>query len=115
MAGTATVQLVATVTGLLAGDRNYNPADNTSVTSPGVTELVTLSSGANTLTKPSGATFLLIIPPTSNTTITLKLKGVTGDTGVTIRKAQWTLLGLDDATVVITASGSLAGVELVWI
>lgn len=78
--------------------------------------LLSLASGANTITVPAGATFLVISPPTTNTTITLTLKGVTGDTGVQIAKATPTVLSLGTvSTFCLTASGILAGVEFIFL
>lgn len=78
--------------------------------------LLSLASGANTITVPAGATMCIIIPPTTNTTVTLTLKGVTGDTGVPIAKATPTVLTLGTlATFCLTASGILAGVEFLFL
>lgn len=86
--------------------------------SPGQTQIVTLSSGANTITPPSGGstpTAVTIIPPAGNTAL-ITLKGITGDTGVVLHKTDPTSIGLNSPTdtFVLTAGASIAGVRLVW-
>ena len=89
------------------------------LTAMGVDNLVTLSSGANTITPPSvsGLTIIgvTIIPPAGNTTL-ITLKGVTGDTGIPIHKTDPTSLGLNTTltTFVLTAAAQVNGVRLVW-
>jgi hypothetical protein len=88
-------------------------------TSPGMEELKTLASGANTITVPvvSGfaVTGVTIVPPAGNA-VALTLKGVTGDTGVRIHNTDPTSLGLDSAVVsfCLTAGSSVAGVRFYW-
>lgn len=85
MAGTVTVG--GFLNGLPIGQLNVGPfsltannGNNLQATS------VTLASGANTITVPSWAVGMLIIPNTNNTT-GLTLKGVTGDTGIALSPA----------------------------
>lgn len=91
--------------------------DNT--VSPGKTDIVSLSLGANTITAPviSGlvVTALTIIPPAANTVL-MTLKGVTGDTGITLHKTDPTSIALDTTFVslVINAAAAIAGVRLIW-
>lgn len=84
--------------------------------STGVFEVDTssLSSGDNTYTVPTGATMLVIIPATNNTTA-LKIKGNAGDTGVTISPSKPTILGLNTGTVILNAGGALSGVSRWWL
>ena len=94
----------------------YSAAANT--VSPGQTDLVTLASGANTITPPAGGSTpkaCTIIPPASNI-ITITLKGVTGDTGVSLHLTDPSsiALGSPTATFVLTAGAELAGVRLIW-
>jgi hypothetical protein len=82
-------------------------------------DLVTLSSGANTITPPASATACTIIFPETNTgvdEVLVTLKGVSGDTGVVLHPLDPTSVALNNAatTFVLTASASLAGVRLVW-
>jgi len=115
MAAAATVSLVGVISGLLSGTRNMQPADNTSAAAVGKHEKITLSSGANTITPPSGATMVLIVPPVANAQ-NMTLKGVTGDTGIALAKTQWVLLSLQSvSSFVITAGGTITDVEFNWI
>lgn len=79
--------------------------------------VVDLSSGANTITLPTGTTAVLIIPPDDNTE-TITLKGVTGDTGIIVQPDKPSLLPIDqsaDPTFVITAGAAIAGVRICFI
>lgn len=80
MAGSVVIQ--GFLTGTPSGSLNVGPftlqansGNNLQIQS------LTLASGANTITIPTWATGMLIIPNTSNA-VGLTLKGVTGDTGV---------------------------------
>ena len=91
--------------------------DNT--VSPAKTDIVSLSIGANTITAPAVSgiivTGLTIIPPAGNTSL-MTLKGVTGDTGITLHKTDPVSLSLDTTFVslVINAAAAIAGVRLIW-
>lgn len=105
-----------TFTGDQESSNNYAAASNAS--SPGQSDIITLASGANTITPPSGGTTpvaVTIIPPTGNTE-TITLKGVTGDTGVVLHKTDPTTIALNSPTdtFVLTASGTITGVRMVW-
>ncbi len=69
-------------------EATINPDPTTNTASPGSVDIVDLSSGANTITVPTGGgsipTACTIIPPTGNT-ISITLKGVTGDTGIRVQ------------------------------
>jgi hypothetical protein len=72
--------------------------------------VVDLASGANTITVPTWATGVLIIP-TSTNTVALTLKGVTGDAGIEIGPASPTLLtfaSTPPASFVITAASAVS-------
>lgn len=86
--------------------------------SPGKLDIVTLASGANTITPPTGGTSpvgVTIIPPAANV-IGVTLKGVTGDTGIALHLTHPTSLGLGSSTgtFVLTAASTIAGVRLIW-
>lgn len=82
--------------------------------SPGEIEPRALASGFNSITVPTGAKAVTIIPPAANT-VTLTLKGITGDTGIGIHLTDPTSIGLAAATsaIGITTSGTVT-VRLVW-
>jgi hypothetical protein len=74
--------------------------------------LLSLVSGANTVTIPTGTTIVALIPPPANTQ-TLTLKGVSGDTGINMSRTQPTIVYLDTLTpsssLVVTAGGAVTG------
>lgn len=103
-------------TGPPAGTQTIAGAENTAA--PNSIEIKTLSSGANTITVPTGGatvTACTIVPPAGNTT-NLTLKGVTGDTGVQLHDTDPSSISLDAATTsfCLTAAGTITGVRLYW-
>lgn len=75
---------------------------------------VNLSSGANTITVPSGAVAVTIIPPSANA-VTMTLKGVTGDTGIALSLLAPCSLSLASvSSFVLTAGGAITGVRLIY-
>lgn len=74
----------------------------------GQTTETTLASGANTITVPTGSVGVVIVPDADNTTA-LTLKGVSGDTGISISPSDPTLLtfGTAPASIVVTAASLL--------
>lgn len=108
------------VTITLTGDVDYNQTFSAieNADSPGQIDIVTLASGANTITPPSGGTTpvaVTIILPAGNTQ-TVTLKGITGDTGILLSETDPTTIGLGSpsATFVLTAGASIEGVRLIW-
>ncbi len=113
---TARRKITITYSGDVDGEQEINAADNAD--SPGVMELKTLSSGANTITVPTSGTVptaVTIVPPADNTTA-MTLKGVTGDTGVRLHDTDPTTIALDDSVTAfcLTAGGTITGVRLYW-
>lgn len=116
MAVTATRSIVVRFSGDVVAVNPFSAAQNAD--SPGDIDIVTLASGANTITPPAGDTTpvaVTIIPPEGNLE-TITLKGVTGDTGVVLHKTDPTSIALNSptATFVLTASAQIAGVRLIW-
>lgn len=114
MATTGTVGISATVSGGSSGQRFFScaiPITN----GVDASTVVALNSGANTITPPTGATLAVIFGPNATnpapnplSTASLTLKGVTGDTGLSISGTYptvWTF-GTEPSTYVITASGA---------
>lgn len=94
----------------------YEADENTD--SPGQVQVVTLSSGNNTVTVPSGGTTpkaVTIVKPSGNTT-SITFKGVAGDTGVRLHDTDPDSISLDSSvsSFVLTAGASLEGVRLIW-
>ena len=105
-----------TFTGDLVASTTHTAAAN--ATSPGKAEVITLASGANTITVPGGGSTptccTVIKPPTITTAITLK--GVTGDTGVRLHNTDPDSISIHSGVVsfVLTAGAEIIGVRLVW-
>lgn len=116
MAITAVRATTISFTGDLTAVVPANAANN--ALSPGKTDIVTLASGANTITPPTGGSTPVactIIPPAGNLE-TITLKGVTGDTGVVLHKTDPSTIALNSPTntFVLTASALITGVRLIW-
>ena len=119
--GAATIRMLAQTN--LAGDTgtllDYTLANNYS---PCCVQILTLSSGANTIDATSSpmiaqAGGVWIIPPSTNTQ-TLTLKGVTGDTGIAISKVAPTFIAFyttPPTSFVLTAGAQITGVKLAWV
>jgi len=84
----------------------------------GIQAPITLASGANTITVPTGGatvTCVTIVKPAGNTQ-TITFKGITGDTGVALHKTDPDSISLDTTVTsfVLTAGGTITGVTLIW-
>jgi hypothetical protein len=91
MAVSATVQLRGYISSLPGGSRAIAPTDYTNTAAPVAVTQVTLASGDNTITVPAGSRGVIIIFASGSTT-TKKLKGVGGDTGVTLDKTGYNFI-----------------------
>lgn len=111
MAVASTRSIAVGFSGDFVAQNTFSAAANAS--SPGSVESYLLSSGANTITPPSGAKACTIIPPSGNT-VALTIKGVAGDTGIVIHLTDPTSIALNStATFVINAASGVT-VRLVW-
>jgi hypothetical protein len=109
-----TIELV--LSGDVVGTQTHEAADNAAA--PGVFELKTLASGANTITAPTGGatvSAVTIIPPAGNTVV-LTLKGVSGDTGIPLHLTGPSSIALPSSVVsfVINAASTCTGVQFIW-
>lgn len=116
MSVTATRTVAINFTGDVVAQNSFPAASNTA--SPGQIDIVTLASGANTITIPAGGSTpkaVTIIPPSGNTTL-ITLKGISGDTGVALHHTDPTSIAIDStvATFVLNAAAGITGVRLVW-
>lgn len=116
MAVTAVRRIAIELSGDVDAAHTYSAANN--IASPGQIDIVTLASGANTITPPTGGSTPVactIIPPSGNLN-TITLKGLTGDTGVVLHKTDPSVIALNSPTntFVLTASAIITGVRLVW-
>ena len=116
MATASTRRIAITFTVDVTFTQTFAAAANAS--SPGENDLVTLASGANTITVPTSGTVptaVTIIPPAGNV-VTMIFKGVTGDTGVGMHLTDPSTFALAATvtTFCITAGATLTGLRLVW-
>ena len=76
-----------------------------------------IASGANTIAVPTGSSGFVFTPPSSNTN-TLQLKGVTGDTGLSLPRTTFSVYMFDatapPANIVITAGGTVGLSQIVF-
>jgi len=99
-------------TGDVEYNQSFNAAANT--TSPGQINLVSLGTTGNTITAPTGAKGVTILPPAGNTT-KITLKGVTGDTGVDLHPTDPTVLGLNSTTgIFLAVTTAVSDVRMIW-
>lgn len=106
---------------LYSGDVTLNviqsALDNT--TSIATEQIISLVLGNNTISPPvvSGLTItgLTIIPPAGNTVL-ITLKGLSSDGGYPLHKTDPFSTGLDSSfgSLVLSASGTINGVRLIW-
>lgn len=117
MAATGQVDITGSVTDAPSGSKSIGPVTITSAAAVDHQLTVNLASGDNTITVPTGAKACIVIPPTGNTTVVIKLKGAAGDTGFTMAKSMPACLSFDTApaSFVINASAVLAGVVVVFV
>lgn len=117
MAVNAARTVTINLTGDVIADKIYSAAEN--AVSPGSITIHELAAGNNTITVPTatgvtvkGAT---IIPPAANTEDII-LKGVAGDTGVTLSRTDPTSIAFETAPTdfVLNASGTISGLRIIW-
>lgn len=116
MAVTSNRSTTITYTSDFTAAQTIAAAQNTS--SPGSVTTHTLSSGANTITVPTGGSTVkgaTIVPPTTNVQ-TIILKGVTGDTGVGLHATDYSSISLvsGQTTFCLTAGGTITGLKIYW-
>lgn len=96
-----------------APNQAYEAAEN--ATSPGSITIAALSAGNNSVSVPSGAKSVTIVPPSGNAQ-TLTLKGVNGDTGIALHATDPSSLAIASSVTafVIAAGGTVTGIRFVW-
>lgn len=86
----------------------------TSTTGSGQNQLVNLSSGNNTITPPSGAVAVTIIPPAGNVA-TIALKSTTADVGFGLKPTDPSSIALASTTAFYINAGSvITGLRLIY-
>lgn len=107
MAVAGTISVTGTLTGQPDGSRTV--ALGWTITAGLSAVTVGLSSGANTITVPTGCTLIELVPPATNTE-TVTYKGISGDTGTQISKTKPTIIAWETgSSFVLTTSGAIAG------
>lgn len=108
---TATIKVDGEITGLVTGRK---PLSYTLTTSKGTLDVVTLASGANTVTYQSGSQLVVVAPPSANT-IAMTLKGASGDTGVALHPTNPSQIAVHTSTsaFLISAGGTISNVEII--
>lgn len=112
------VQISGALTGLTSGGTvAVGPFTITPNATGNFEELsVTLQSGSNTITIPTWAVGMIVVPPSGNTQ-TLTLKGISGDVGIVVSKTAALLVGFDTtppASFSIAAGGAVTNPMTVW-
>jgi hypothetical protein len=107
-----TITFTGDVTATQTNAALQNPA------SPGVSQLISLAVGANTITAPAGGATpvaVTIVPPAGNVQ-PITLKGVTGDIGILLHPTDPSTIALGAGVVsfVLNAGGAVAGLRLIW-
>lgn len=98
------VGLVYTIPGL--------PSVNTLAPDP--IQNVAMTTGANTVTVPAGAQYVVIVPPVGSV-VSMKLKGDTADIGVTLATNRPSIMSLSSSTSsFVLTLGSGQTVQLCW-
>lgn len=90
--------------------------------SPATAQLLTLASGANTISATNcpaiaSAGGVVLVPPSGNT-IAVTLKGISGDTGIALSLTAPTFLSfavVPPTSFVLNAGSQLTGYKFVWI
>jgi len=103
-----------------SGDVNaqISLATVTNPLAPGDIDLFALSTGANTMTLPTGGstpTGAIIIPPPGNT-VALTLKGVGGDTGIALSKVDPAIITFDNPPPVsfVINAANVVNLRVIW-
>jgi len=100
----------------LVGDlefaQDFSSAEND--TSPGQIQLLELTTGANTISVPDDTVAAVVIPPVINTE-TITLKGISGDTGVSLHPSNPSLIGLNAVSSFVLTVGGDVTVRIIFV
>lgn len=104
---TTTIQFSGDVSAAMTYEQN-------SIASPGITDLIDLAIGNNSVSVPAGAIGVTIIPPDDNEE-DITLKGATGDTGILLHPTASTSIGLGSETAFyLNVTVAVDAVRLIW-
>jgi len=116
MAGTLTLSGLAA--GLLTGEKVIGPLTDTGTAVVGQIQDLTLASGDNTLTVPTGATHIAIqLPATNSLTLKIRTNLNSSDGGMPIGPTGFVKLPLPSGTtsVIVNANGTGGAIEATFI
>ena len=111
MSTTSDVILNVQFTGDVEFQQDFDAVTN--ATSPGDIEPVALTTGANTITVPSGATGVAIILPLLNT-VQVILKKIAGDTGIDLALIGFNFISLNGVTSIVLNAASSVSVRIIF-
>lgn len=126
MATTGVVTSTGNLTGGAFGSQTFGPFSQTFTAGVGQEQSISLSSGANTVTVPTGTTWIAILganaanpQPNPSFSGTLTVRGVAGDTGIGVSAKYPTTFAFDStvaapASFVINASSATTVTILFW-
>lgn len=113
---TSSLSIRGRVTGQLTADLEIKPADITNAAPVGTLTKTNLAAGDNTITIPTGATSLVMKPPTGNTNA-LILKGAGADTGRRLHNTNPQAVSFDGSvtTFIINAGAITNNFEILFL
>jgi len=108
MAASASVSITGSVAGGPSGTKTLATIVTSNPTSTDAVSVTSFSTGFTSVTIPTNAIGVVIVPPAGNAQ-TLTLKGITGDTGITIHPVNPTLVNFATGTTTfgITVGGTV--------
>ena len=122
MAAAGNLTLNANVSGGPDGARSFGPLTITTQAAITETLTVTLAVGANSIALPTGTTCVVLQPPNSvNPAVspayggTVTVKGVAGDTGLTVSNKWPTLLSFDVNPAALVVTATAVGNITLWL
>lgn len=97
------------------GDIEYSQSFDAATvsTGSGQNQVVSLSSGNNTITVPANAIAVTILMPAGNT-VQVTLKGINGDTGIALNLVDPTSIGLQSVSTFVLSAASAVTVRLIY-
>lgn len=113
--GTGTIAVTLTGAFTNGGSTSISLPSSVNANSPLASYLQDMASGANTITISSKASCLVIVPPAGNVA-TMTLKGVGGDTGISIGLLAPQVLQFPStppASVVLNISAAVTGFQII--
>jgi len=113
--GNSTVTITMTFNG--ANSSYSSQIGSTNANATFSQQTVNLSNGFNSITVPTTAGMMVIIPPNNNTA-SMILKGVTGDTGIELNTTAPLTIPFPStppASVGITAGSAISGVQVIFL